>query len=244
MLSFMDYCAILASGTGSRMGITSIPKQFLPVNNRPLITYTIQSAVSSGLFDEIVIGVLSGYEDYLSGLLADYFPKSNNISVTIGRANRLGTFFSILEYIQRKTVITPNDYISMIDANRPFVPLHIFHECMQKAKENGIACPAHNVFDGVCFSEDGRYIDFIPERKKLFSIQTPECFSILRFQEAYSSLSIDQKENLLGAAEIFSACGIKPAIVKSDNMCFKITTATDLKLAEIIAKEIAMGEHV
>lgn len=233
----MNYCAVLASGSGTRMGKTILPKQFLRVQNKPLIFYTLDTLLESRLFDYIYIGVRKDYYEFLSSLLSKHFRNVSNIYLVTGASTRMETFLNVFNEIKKKCEISDGDYMCLTDANRPFVTGEIYQRCLEKAKLYGIACPARRVFDGICFSKDGRFIDSIPRKDFLYSFQTPECFQMATFEKLYVQLTERQRETLLGVAEIYSALGHPPAIMESTDDCFKITTKYDLKLAEIIAKE-------
>lgn len=233
----MNYCAILASGSGTRMGNTTLPKQFLMVDDKPLIFYTLDTLLSIHLFNHIFIGVQDEYRELLKNLLSEYFNNISNVHLVAGACTRMGTFLNIYDEIKKGYGIYNTDYMCLTDANRPFVKGEIYEQCLERAKQYGIACPARRVFDGICISKDGRFIDKIPPKNTLYSFQTPECFQMQAFERLYAQTTEQQKENLLGIAEIYSAMGHTPAIVESTNDCFKVTTIYDLKLAEIIAKE-------
>jgi 2-C-methyl-D-erythritol 4-phosphate cytidylyltransferase len=122
----------------------------------------------------------------------------------------------------------------LTDANRPFTPASIYRDCFEKAKLHGIACPARKVVDGICFSSDGRFIEEIPKKDNLYAFQTPEFCKLSMLNELLIKNTILE---FFGIAELFSRNGITPAIIESNDACFKITTPLDIKLAEIMIGE-------
>lgn len=57
----MIFAAIVAGGVGSRMNISTMPKQFLPLGNKPIIIYTLEKFLLSEKLDYIYIGVHSSW---------------------------------------------------------------------------------------------------------------------------------------------------------------------------------------
>ena len=52
----MIYAGILAGGTGTRMGISNLPKQFLELGDRPILIHTIEKFVLEPSIEKIVVG--------------------------------------------------------------------------------------------------------------------------------------------------------------------------------------------
>lgn len=79
-------------------------------------------------------------------------------------------------------------------------------------------------------------MDAIPNKASLLQIQTPEYFLVSAFEDAMDILGESIKKHL-GICEIFVAAGYRPFLIPSTEDCYKITTANDLKLANLLARE-------
>ena len=69
----------------------------------------------------------------------------------------------------------------------------------------------------------------------MFQAQTPQSFNISRLREVYASLTDDEKSKLTDTCSIFTVKGLPVHIVKGDVLNMKITTANDLKIADLLA---------
>lgn len=94
---FMIYALILGSGTGSRMGNTKLPKQFLKLSNKPIIIHTIEQFILSNCVDKIVVTIAPDFQNYLKDLLSEY--KIDGVDVVIGGDSRSASVINGCNYI-------------------------------------------------------------------------------------------------------------------------------------------------
>ena len=87
----MVYAAVLAGGSGLRMG-GSLPKQFLEVAGRPIIIRSIQAFIGSGSVDKIFVAVSADFSDYTSELIAKYL---GDAAVTVVTGGKNGVTLSV-----------------------------------------------------------------------------------------------------------------------------------------------------
>ena len=78
----MEKCIaiIFAGGSGTRMGVKDVPKQFLEINNKPIIIHTIEYFENHQEIDEIYIACIEGWIDHLKWLLEKFNIKKSKIS--------------------------------------------------------------------------------------------------------------------------------------------------------------------
>lgn len=234
----MKVCSILASGNGSRMGEgISLPKQFLKIGDKPMLLWTLQAVMNLNIFDCIYVGIHPEHMAIWENMQNKYLSSSHNAVTVAGDTVRMKTFFNTYQRFQEDHYDKMKDAIfCLMDANRPFVPKDIHDRCMEMAQAHGISCPAYPVIDGICVSKDGQTIDAIPDKSMLYQIQTPEYFLVSAFEKALTTLGETEKSSYLGICEIFVAAGYNPFFVQSTEACYKITTANDLKLANLLAE--------
>ena len=70
----MIYAGILAGGTGTRMGISNLPKQFLELGDRPILIHTIEKFVLEPSIEKIVVGVHGDWVSHAEDLVDKYLP--------------------------------------------------------------------------------------------------------------------------------------------------------------------------
>ena len=108
----MIFGAILAGGIGSRMHLGDMPKQFLPLGDKPIIIHTVEKFLACPDFDRILIGVHSDWIGYLQDLLNRFVPDSvNSLSIILGGSDRNSTILNLMESIDsnmenRKTILS------------------------------------------------------------------------------------------------------------------------------------------
>ena len=67
----MNIALILSGGTGIRLGL-NIPKQYIEVNGKPIISYCIESLSAHGQIDVIHIVAESDWQDQIKMWLASF----------------------------------------------------------------------------------------------------------------------------------------------------------------------------
>ena len=227
----MVYAAILAGGSGMRMG-GSMPKQFLSVGDIPIIIRSIQVFIDSGSVDRIFVAVSEDYYDYTTELIEKYIGKKN-ITVVVGGKNRNGTLLNVLREIEN---ISDNDVILTHDAVRPFIDKRIIDENIKAAIEYGACNTVVPAVDTILRSSDGKFIESVPVRSEIFHAQTPQSFNALKLLELYEKLNDDEMEKFTDSCSVFLAAGEKVFLVTGDRNNIKLTYPEDMERAENIIK--------
>ena len=122
----LNYGVILASGSGTRMKNIDIPKQYFEIDNKPIIMYTLDSMLSSNMFDKIYIAIQKEYEELLNNLLNKYvsLDNINKIKIVYGGKERIDTIHNVIDSISLNN-ISDDDVVVIHDAVRPFVTKRI-----------------------------------------------------------------------------------------------------------------------
>ena len=229
----MVYAAVLAGGSGLRMG-GSLPKQFLSVAGKPIIIRSIQAFLESGSVDRIFVAVSEDYYDYTSELIEKYIGKKN-ITVVVGGKNRNGTLLNVLREIE-KDGMRENDVILTHDAVRPFIDKRIIDENISAAMEYGACNTVVPAVDTILRSSDGKFIESVPVRNEIFHAQTPQSFNAEKLLSLYKKLSDDEMESFTDSCSVFLAAGEKVFLVTGDRNNIKLTYPEDMERAENIIK--------
>ncbi len=232
----MIYAGILAGGVGSRMGATSMPKQFLTVGGKPIIIHTIEKFLMCGRFDHIYVAVVRDYVSHMTDILRKAIGENDRVTVIEGGSDRNGSIVNVINAI-RKNDSDPDSILVTHDAVRPFVSARIIEENIDAAIEFGATDTVIPATDTIIRSADGLKLSEIPVRDELYNGQTPQSFRIGLFEEDYYALSDEQKKILTDACKIFVLAGRTVRMVKGDAYNMKITTPFDLRLAEAIVAE-------
>lgn len=227
----MVYAAVLAGGSGLRMG-GNMPKQFLSVGDKPIIIRSIEAFLDSGSVDKVFVAVSSDFLDYTKELIAEYIGE-NDISVVAGGKNRNETLLNVLRSIGE---INDDDVILTHDAVRPFIDKRIIDENISAAREYGACNTVVPAVDTILRSSDGKFIESVPVRSEIFHAQTPQSFSVKKLLSLYENLSEDEMETFTDSCSVFLAAGERVFLVTGDRNNIKLTYPEDMERAENIIK--------
>ena len=227
--------AILAGGTGSRMGLTNIPKQFLELGDKPIIVHTLQKFLLNSKFDVIYLGIHENWTGYMEDLIDKYVvdeTNKNRIKIIVGGVDRNSTIMNIIDDIEKNYTLTDEDIIVTHDAVRPFITSRILEENIEMTKKYGACDTVIPAIDTIVVSENDEIIEEIPNRQYMYQGQTPQSFRILELKKLYNELSDKEKEILTDACKIFVIKGKEVHLIKGEISNLKITTQEDYKIAQ------------
>lgn len=232
----MVFAVIVAGGIGSRMRNADMPKQFMELCGKPIIVHTVERFIHSKRVDKIYIGVHPEWIQYTDELLIKYF-GSKDVAVTVpGGADRNGTVFNVIDRIEKDFGVSEDHIVLTHDAVRPFITQKMINENIDAVREHGAAAVAYNSIDTIVMSEDSDFITSVPERRKMYNVQTPQSFRINLLRKLFESLDEEEKKTLTDACRICTVRNQPVYIVEGDISNIKITTPTDFKFAEAIAE--------
>jgi len=133
----MIYAGILAGGTGTRMGISNLPKQFLELGDRPILIHTIEKFVLEPSIEKIVVGVHGDWVSHAEDLVDKYLSlHKDRIIITKGGADRNTSIEKIIEAINAYRPITLEDIVVTHDSVRPFITLRMIQDNIALAQNH------------------------------------------------------------------------------------------------------------
>lgn len=233
----MIYAEILAGGSGTRMGNTDLPKQFMMLGSKPIIIHTIEQFYISGKFDKIIICCPNKWMTYAKDLLDKYFPKNDNLVLVAGGADRNETIMNGCKYIEKNYGLNDDDIIVTHDAVRPFITQKIIEENITMCKKYNATDTVIPAIDTIVESKDNDTISSIPKRNAMYQGQTPQSFKIKELMQLYNELSKEEKSVLTDACKIYILKNKTVKLVPGEVFNIKITTMHDLKTANAIIME-------
>lgn len=234
----MIYAGIFAGGTGTRMGISNMPKQFLDLGNKPIIIHTIEKFLLEPEIEKIVVGVHEDWISHAEDLVEEYISTfKDRIIIVAGGSDRNTTIENIIKAIDDYKELTDEDIVITHDSVRPFITLRIIKDNIRLAKECDAVDTVVEAVDTIVESTNGEYITNIPNRAHYYQGQTPQSFRCKDFLNLYNSLTSEEKQILTDACKIFVIKGKEVALAKGEYSNLKITTVTDLKIAKSMLED-------
>lgn len=224
----MTIAILTAGGTGSRM-YNNIPKQFITVNEIPIIIYTLQKFQNNKDIDKIIIACIKEWQPMLRA-----YSKEFNISklekIIDGGATGIESIQNCFNALESTK---DNDIIMIHDGNRPLVDDDIIKRNIEAAKNIGATTTYIDIHDGIVKIDNAFNIvesDF--KRENLKSTQTPHCFKYKILKNIFSK--IDNVDKYISLADVAARLGYDLALIKGSEINFKITTPNDIVLFEAI----------
>lgn len=222
------YAIIAAGGTGSRMGLGT-PKQFIEINGKPIIAYTIEKFEKCGAIDGIVIVAAKGYEEHCVKI-TERFSYNKVLCVVSGGEKRQQSVYEGLLKIPESA-----KYVLIHDAARPFVTEDEIIRVIDAIDNSGCAILAASVKDTIKTAGSDYNVTDTPDRDMLYAAQTPQGFSCRLLMRAYE-VAVQDGFDATDDSQLTERIGIKSKIVLGSHLNFKITTKEDLFLSELIIK--------
>ena len=232
----MIYAGILAGGKGTRMGNVPMPKQFLLLNDKPIIIHTLEKFVLNPRFDKIVIASPKEWVNYMKDILVKHQLDLPHVYVIEGGKERNDTIMNIIDFLEKEDGENDDAILLTHDAVRPFLTHRIIEENIEMGIKYGAVDTVINAIDTIVQSEDGEFISEIPRRDFMYQGQTPQTFHMKTLKKLYNNLSEEDKQILTDACKIFTMNGKKVKLVRGEIFNIKITTPYDLNVANSIIK--------
>lgn len=220
--TFKNYAIIVAGGSGTRMQ-TAIPKQFLLLNGKPVLAYTIEAFYNSTAQPQIIVVLHSDHHDYWRRLCARHNFTIPHQLIQGGESR----FHSVKNGLN--TIIDGAAVVAIHDAVRPLTPPDIIDRSYACAAEHGNAIAAVKSRDSVRQMQGGRSISLL--RDDIYLIQTPQTFQLAQLRKAYEQ-SYDP--HFTDDAGVVERSGANIHLIEGSHDNIKITFPEDMAIAEAI----------
>ena len=212
----MNVAIILAGGSGTRFG-SETPKQYIKINDKEVIQYTIEAFEKSSLIHKIIIVVSDEYIKKIS-------TKNPDHVIVSGGDSRLSSSYKGL-------LAAPKDSKKVLihDAARPFVTQKIIASCIEELDAYKAVVTSISATDTIIKSKNNE-VDSIQKRDELYLNQTPQGFNYKTIMEAHKS----NRKNVTDDISLLDLNKVKCKIIKGSYRNIKITTPEDIYTAKTI----------
>ena len=227
----MNIALILSGGTGTRFG-SEIPKQYLRIRGRMLVSWTIRAVWDSGSIDTLQIVAAEAWRDaILNELPSACVLKGFTDSGDTRQGSILNGLRDIAAYA------APDDAIFIHDAARPFVSKELIDTCFGALPGHDGVMPVLPMTDTVYYSGSGKRVEKLLPRASLFAGQAPELFRFAPYLSAVERLTREQLLQINGTSEPAVLAGLDVVMIPGSKKNFKITTREDFdRCRELLGK--------
>lgn len=226
MINMEKTIAILfAGGSGVRMGL-ELPKQFVEVEGKPIIAYTIDIFQQNNNIDEIYIVTVRDYIEHVWGICEKYH-YDKVVSITEGGKTAQDSIYNGLTEVKKHN---DNPIVLLHDGVRPFVTQEAVDLTIECTKKNGNAVTCIPCYETILESKDGDTVNKTLIRRETFTGQAPQAFYLDDIISAHDEIRSRENgyENMVDACTIFKELGRDVYMVMGNRGNIKITTKEDL----------------
>lgn len=231
----MNFAIILSGGIGTRMKNGKFPKQYIEVEDKMILEYTLDTFSESSSIDSIVIVMEEGWKLKLSHYLLSKYTKIKGFAKA-GKSRQESILNGLIECINISA--NDSDAVMIHDAVRPLLSQDLIVSCFKELDTHDGCMPAIPVKDTIYYSDNGKEISNLLDRTKLYAGQAPEVFKLKKYYELNKQTSIEHLHEIRGTSEIAFEAGFNISIISGEESNFKITTPSDLKRFETIVRSM------
>jgi 2-C-methyl-D-erythritol 4-phosphate cytidylyltransferase len=214
---------IVAGGKGLRFGC-DLPKQFLPMNQKPVLMHTIDAFYNCDDSFNIVVVIPENHFPFWSELCNKYNFKTPHKLVK-GGSTRWESVKNGLNAIEDNCIVGIHDGV------RPLISTGLIAKLYSSAEVFGAVIPAIKVTDSLRVLDNNNNKSLAVDRELYRAVQTPQVFKSNILKEAYS---LPYEECFTDDASVVERYGVEVTMVEGEDRNIKITSSKDLAIAELL----------
>ena len=223
---------IPAAGQGNRME-SSVKKPYLKLNDKPVLSHTIDRFERNSVVDEIFVIVdAADFKTCETDVLAPYRYKKVRELISGGDTRQKSVFNGLC------TLADDIGYVIIHDGVRPFINDETITKCLEATAEWGAAVSAVPVKETIKVANEDLFITDTPDRQRLWRVQTPQVFRTSLILEAHKK-AIKDESNAPDDATLVERLGSPVKLVIGSYQNVKLTTPEDMLTAETIISRIS-----
>lgn len=221
---------VLAAGSGSRMN-SRIPKQYMELEGRPLISYTLEAFEKSSI-ERIVLVVSPDEESYCKEKIVRQYCFDKVCAIVAGGAERYDSVLCGLRALEGCTRVLIHD------GARPFVTPEVIQTALDGIIRYRACVIGMPVKDTIKISDEQGFVDYTPSRDRVWMVQTPQAFYYDDIRQAYEEIMHRDHKNVTDDAMVAEqVLGLKIKLLKGSYYNMKITTPEDLAIAQTFLRQ-------
>lgn len=222
----MNIALLTAAGKSTRMG-QDVPKQFLTVNERPVIVYTMEAFQQHPEIDEILVVCLPDWETVLQAYANQFNITKLKRIVHGGESGQESIYNGIMDLAKDHDM---EDLILIHDGNRPFVPFQMISECISTAVKYGCSVAATPCQEAMMTTEDGIVSTGSIDRAALRRTQTPHGFRLGKMCQLHRAAREKGIKETAATCALMAELGEPVYFYKGTEKNIKLTTLDDMDI--------------
>lgn len=216
------------------MGITNCPKQFLKVNGKEIIVYTVEQFQNHPQIDAIYIASHQDWVDYMKELVGKYTLSKVRSIVVGGQTGQLSIYNGLCE--AEKNICSDNDIVLVHDGVRPIIDSELISSNIECTKANGNAISSAPATETVMLVNAEMSIKQVEDRSVSFHAKAPQTFRLRELIDCHRQALQDGITTFIDSCTMMNHYGKTLHIVPCSSDNIKITTPKDFYLLKALLK--------
>lgn len=217
---------LIAGGSGNRMH-QDIPKQFLTVNERPVIIYTLEAFQSHPEIDAIAVVCISGWEQVLLAYAKQFNITKLKYVIPGGDSGQASIRNGVFEL---ENHFSADDIVLLHDAIRPMVSAEIISDNIRVARKYGNAITVIPCAEAMIQTEDGVVSVGSYPRDRLKRTQTPQAFRLGQICDLHRRALEKGITNSVASCTLMIEMGEQVYFSAGSEKNIKLTTVEDIDI--------------
>lgn len=231
MEQYVYGAVVLAAGSGSRMHMDT-PKQYLMIENRPLIYYALKQFQDSAV-TKIVLVVTAGEEELCRQQIVERYGLSKVCAVVPGGSER---YLSVQAGLHALEGV---DYVLIHDGARPCIDQELLQRAMDAVPRDEACVVGMPVKDTIKVASEQLWTQETPDRRRLWQVQTPQAFSYDLIRSAYDRVVASGEQAVTDDTQVLElAYGRQSRLIEGSYRNMKVTTPEDLEIVKLFLKNM------
>lgn len=223
------FALLTAGGVGNRMG-QDIPKQFMTVDNVPVIIYTLQAFQNHPAVDAICVPCLSGWEVVLQSYANQYGITKLQWICQGGSSNQESIFNGLMAL--KEAGCDYEDIVLIHDGVRPLVSEEIITNNIETCKKFRYAVTGLVCKEAIMRLGDGVVQRLDIPREQLIRTQTPHTYHLGDLIQAHRDAQAKGVRNTVASCTLLAELGVddQHLVMGSEKNGLKLTKPEDVEL--------------
>ena len=216
---------VLAAGQGKRMN-SKVQKQFLELDGRPIVYYSLRCFQDSPLIQEIILVTGKDNIVFCRDEIVNRFGLSKVTGIVAGGKERYDSVYEGL------LACDEPEFVFIHDGARPFVTKDILERGLEGVKKTGACVIGMPSKDTIKIADEQGCVESTPRRDRVWTVQTPQIFGFSEIKRAYDRARETNMDGITDDAMVMEQYGEKRVcFAQGSYQNIKITTPDDLVIA-------------
>lgn len=230
----MNSALILSAGTDARFEM-NVPKQFVNVNNRPIIVYTMERFQEHPDIDEIVVICLDGWQEMVKAYAKQFHITKLNAVLAGGENAQQSTYYG-LRYMQEQRGMGQGDIVVIHDAIRPMVSEDLITKSIGMCRKCKMGVAAVRIMDAVIHTQNGKSGFKSIDRNEIMKIQTPQAFDFEYLWQMHNRAISESKTGFWDNTGMLTGLQEEVYFSEGSDLNMKVNTAEDVAMFKALYK--------